>query len=248
MAVRASICLYNIPCWISGLIWTKVQKGGRNQNLFQNTSADAVHVEAPVAMDKYHEVLLMNRSPKLTVEYNQIRPRTSRDMHEATPNVEAGSILVATEKLLNVPSFGKSTILIVSADQNSGFQGLIINKLISWDSLPNLDEGLELLKQAPLSFGGPVIKRGLPLVSLARRVVKNEYPEVLPGCYFLDQFATVHEIESLKSGDQSVTDYWFFLGYSSWGWEQLFDEIAEGAWNLTDNNVVQLDWPHYVKI
>jgi putative AlgH/UPF0301 family transcriptional regulator len=33
------------------------------------------------------------------------------------------------------------------------------------------------------------------------------------------------------------------LGFSSWGWEQLFDEIAQGAWNLSEHKKEPLDWP-----
>ena len=120
--------------------------------------------------------------------------------------------------------------------------GLIFNKQIRWDSLDELEEGLEFLKEAPLSFGGPVLRRGMPLVALTRRVSENQYLEVLPGIYFLDQLATVANIEELKAKNQSINDYWFFFGYTSWGWHQLFDEIGEGAWAVRNDNK-SFDWP-----
>jgi putative AlgH/UPF0301 family transcriptional regulator len=83
----------------------------------------------------------------------------------------------------------------------------------------------------------------MPLVALTRRAVGGQYPEVAPGTYFLGQSATLHEIEEISSGNQCVSDYWFFLGFSSWGWEQLFDEIAQGAWNLSEHKKEPLDWP-----
>ena len=153
-----------------------------------------------------------------------------------------GSILVATDKLLTVHPFDKSEVLIVKADRVSGFQGLIMNKNIKWDVL-ELEKGLEMLSEAPLAFGGPLIKGGMPLVALTRRFVKNEYPEVLMGVYFLDQLATLNKIEELKLGNQSVSDYWFFYGYSSWGWDQLLDEIAQGAWDLSDDGTRHFNWP-----
>ncbi|KDP43283.1 hypothetical protein JCGZ_24204 [Jatropha curcas] len=223
-----------------GILWSIAGKGSRNH--FKDALPTAIHEEAPVEKDKSQEVLLKNRTLKKPAEYSQIRSRTSKNMHETIPHIVVGSILVATEKISTQP-FDKSQVLIVKADQRTGFQGLIYNKLIKWDSLDELEQGLELLKEAPLSFGGPLIKRGMPFVALTRRIVNDQYPEIVPGIYFLDQLATLHEIEELKSGNQSVSDYWFFMGFSKWVWNQLFDEIAEGAWFVSVNKTEHLDWP-----
>ncbi|XP_059633395.1 uncharacterized protein LOC132276133 [Cornus florida] len=227
----------------SGILWTGVGQGSRNQNLCKDGLQTAVHEEASLTRDKYHEVLLKNRAPKIAGRYNRIRSHTPNGLHETASQVVVGSILLATDKLLNVHPFDESKILIVKADQGTGFQGLIFNKHINWDSLNELEGGLELLKEAPLSFGGPMVIGGMPLVALTRRLIKKQHVEVFPDVYFLDQRATVQEIERLKSGNQSVTDYWFFLGYTSWGWDQLFGEIAEGAWNLSNGNTKQFYWP-----
>lgn len=201
---------------------------------YQDASQIAVHKEASLSKGKYHEVLLKYRTPENVIRYKHIR---------ASRQVNVGSILIATDKLFNVHPFEESTILIIKADPGSGFQGLIVNKHISWDSLHELEEGLELLKEARLSIGGPLLKHGMPLVALTRRTSKGENLEILPSVYFLHQLATIDEIEGLKLHNYSIMDYWFFLGYSSWGWDQLFDEIAQGAWNISSNHVQELDWP-----
>ncbi|OMP06447.1 hypothetical protein COLO4_08120 [Corchorus olitorius] len=226
-----------------GLVWT-TSEGGKNQDLFKDSSKGTAHEEDPSANEKFHEVILKNQNPKKIAKYNGAKSRThlSTGSHKATSKVVVGSILEATDKLLNVIPFDKSRIIIVKADEDGGFQGLIFNKQIRWDALEELEEGLEFLKEAPLSFGGPVIRRGMPLVALTRRVSENQYLEVLPGIYFLDQLATLANIEELKARNQSINDYWFFLGYSSWGWNQLFDEIHEGAWTVS-NDIKSLDWP-----
>ncbi|XP_030960145.1 uncharacterized protein LOC115981869 isoform X3 [Quercus lobata] len=226
-----------------GIIWNVAKRGGGNQNPFKEVSPTEIRDEISTSNFKSHEVLLKDRELERVGEYNQIKSHTSKDLHERAPHVVAGSILVATEKLLGVQPFDKSVILIVKADQSNGFQGLIINKHIRWESLHELEERLEMLKKAPLSFGGPLMIRGMPLVSLTRSATKDQYPEVLPGVYFVDQVATIHEIKEFKSDDQSIADFWFFVGYSSWGWEQLFGEIAEGAWNVTDDGIQHLNWP-----
>ncbi|XWS54320.1 hypothetical protein CRYUN_Cryun10bG0079900 [Craigia yunnanensis] len=227
-----------------GILLTITEGGGSNQDLFKDSPGVAAHEEAPSAKDKFHEVILKNQNPKKVAKYNGGRSRSpiSTGSHKATSKVVVGSILTATNKLLNVIPFDKSRIIIVKADEDTGFQGLIFNKLIRWDSLDEFEEGLGFLKESPLSFGGPVLRRGMPLVALTRRVSENQYLEVLPGIYFLDQLATLANIEELKAGNQSLSEYWFFFGYTGWGWHQLFDEIGEGAWTVS-NDSKSLDWP-----
>ncbi|XP_031272393.1 uncharacterized protein LOC116130845 isoform X2 [Pistacia vera] len=227
-----------------GILWKIAEKEGRRQDLFEGSSPTTTdHEEAPVLKESVHEVILKSETPRRTVKDSQIKSHASKGLLGMMHNVAVGSILIATDKLLNAQPFDNSKILIVKADKKIGFEGLIVNKQIRWESLQKLEEGLEFLKAAPLYFGGPVAKQGMPFVSLTRRVDKNQYPEVLPGVYFLDESATVKAIEELKSGNYSVWEYWFFLGYSSWGWDQLFGEIAAGAWKTGDDSSGNIDWP-----
>ncbi|KAJ6678161.1 TRANSPORTER putative (DUF179)-RELATED [Salix viminalis] len=180
----------------NGILWTVAGKKGANFLKDALTAAE----------DKSHEVLLKNLPPKRNVEYGQTKSHTSKGLHHDTASqVAVGSILVATEKL-NTQPFDKSRILIIKSDQNTGFQGLIYNKHMRWDTLQELEEESKLLKEAPLSFGGPLVTRGMPLVALTRRAVGSQYPEVAPGTYFLGQSATLHEIEEIRSGNQRVSD------------------------------------------
>ncbi|KAK3015731.1 hypothetical protein RJ639_007783 [Escallonia herrerae] len=214
-----------------------------NRKLYEDFSQILMPEEIPPAEDKHLEVLLRDTAHKIKLRNIQIRPRTPDGSHETALQVGPGSILVSTDKLLNVQPFENSQILIVNVNRTTGFQGLIINKHISWDSLQELEDELELLREAPLSFGGPVVIRGMPLVALTQKVVSDQYAEVVPHIYFLDQWATSNVIGGLKSGSQSLTGFWFFLGYSSWSWDQLLDEIVDGAWTISKGNVESLDWP-----
>ncbi|CAK7337957.1 unnamed protein product [Dovyalis caffra] len=216
----------------NGILRTVAEKRGRN--LLKDAST--------AAKDETHEVLLKTLTPKRTVQYGQTKSHAPKGLHDTASQVAVGSILIATEKL-NIQPFDKSRILIVKADKHTGFQGLIYNKHMRWDTLQELEEESKLLKEAPLSFGGPLVTHGMPLVALTRRAVEAQYPEVAPGTYFVGQSATLNAIEEIRSGNQSVSNYWFFLGFSSWGWDQLFDEIAQGAWNLSEYNKELLDWP-----
>lgn len=196
----------------------------------------------PQSRSLHHEVLLKNSLQNVAVQQHKVYAQLHVGSDER-PELFAGCVLTATEQLLDVHPFDESKILVVKADQNTGFRGLIFNKHISWDSLEDLGEGFEFLKEATLSFGGPVMMRGMPLVALTRKSTESQYMEVLPNVYFIDQFATRVLLEEIRVRNQSAHDYWFFLGYSSWGWEQLVHEIAQGAWNVSKCNMEQLEWP-----
>ncbi|KAK8656540.1 hypothetical protein V6N13_098487 [Hibiscus sabdariffa] len=224
-----------------GILLTRTEIDGKNQD----SPRVAAHEEGQSVKDKFHEVILKNQNPKKVATYNGGNSGSyiSVVSSKATFEVVVGSILTATDKLLEVVPFDNSKIVIVKADEETGFQGLIFNKQIRWDALDQLVQGIEFLKEAPLSFGGPVLRRGgMPLVALTRIVNETRYAEVCPGTYFLDQFAIVANIEKLKAGSQSINDYWFFFGYTSWGWHQLLQEVGEGAWTVSNDNK-SLDWP-----
>ncbi|KAG6426657.1 hypothetical protein SASPL_110884 [Salvia splendens] len=190
----------------------------------------------------HHEVLVRDLVQNAAVKY-KIDAQLPSKLQEK-PDLSVGCVLRATEKLLDVHPFDESKILIVKADERTGFRGLIINKHISWDSLEELGEGsFEYLKEAPLSFGGPVMMRGMPLSALTHKFIEGRSVEILPNVYLMDQAAKPSLVEDIRSGNQSVSDFWLFLGYSSWGWEQLFTEIAQGAWNVSTGDVEQLEWP-----
>ncbi|KAI9170414.1 hypothetical protein LWI28_027541 [Acer negundo] len=225
-----------------GILLTSTDKGVRHQDMFDGLSATTDHDDVLVK-ERFHEVLLKSETPQRANRGSLIKSHVSKGLHETAHHVVVGSVLIATDKLVNVRPFDNSKILIVKADEDTGFEGLIFNKPIRWEALQGLEEGLEFLKQAPLYFGGPLIKQGMPLLGLTRRDSNSQYLEVLPSVYFLDQLATVNEIQELKHGNHSIADYWFFLGYSSWGWNQLFDEIAQGAWSRVDDNMAYFDWP-----
>ena len=157
-------------------------------------------------------------------------------------DVVTGSILTATDKLGTAVPFDNSKVLIVSSDSHGGFHGLIINKRLRWGIFKNLDSSMEPIKYAPLFYGGPVVVQGYHLVSLSR-VAWEGYMQVIPGVYYGNIIATSRVVTWIKSGEQSVDDLWFFLGYSGWGYNQLLDELSEGAWLVSGKPIEHLDWP-----
>ncbi|KAL8535957.1 hypothetical protein ACS0TY_011559 [Phlomoides rotata] len=119
------------------------------------------------------------------------------------------------QMLVDVHPFDESKILIVKSNEITGFRGLIINKHICWDSLEDLDQGFELLNEVPISFGGPVVMRGMSLAVLTHKSIEDQSDEILPNVYYIGPPATHSLLEEIRAS------------YSNWGWEQLFHEIAQ---------------------
>ncbi|XP_006662455.3 uncharacterized protein LOC102721679 [Oryza brachyantha] len=192
-----------------------------------------------VAQRDAPQAIQFDSSDKSSTEVGSHSP-SHLERHEA--RVLAGSVLTATAKLGSAVPFDNSQVLIVSADSHEGFQGLIINKRLSWDAFKNLDSSMEPIKRAPLFYGGPVVVQGYYLVSLSR-VAFDGYLQVMPGVYYGDVAATTQVTRQIKSGEQSSENLWFFLGFSSWGYSQLFDELSEGAWQVSEEPIEHLVWP-----
>ncbi|KAL0336640.1 UNVERIFIED_CONTAM: hypothetical protein Sradi_4875900 [Sesamum radiatum] len=172
--------------------------------------------QGPQSRSLHQEILLKDRLQNAGVKY-QFNAQLAVSSHQR-PQLFAGCVLSATDKLLDAHPFDESKILLVKVHQSTDFK-------------------------APLSFGGPVVMRGMPLVALTHKFIEGRSIEVLPNIYFIDQLGAHSLLKEIRVGNQSVYDYWFFLGYSSWGWEQLFHEIAQGAWNISKGNLEQLEWP-----
>ncbi|URD85331.1 hypothetical protein MUK42_27554, partial [Musa troglodytarum] len=181
------------PC---SLLWTDSRKGNRYEQVLYASTLIA-HEKAHSPEDKYNKIVL-NKAISADSEdpLNTYTPVTSHDKHI---HVVVGSILAATDKLFNAAPFDNSTVLIVTMDKNQGFQGLVINKRISWDIFKELDSDLVSLKHAPLYYGGPVRFQTLPLVSLIRKA-KEGYTEIVKGVYFGNPVVTRQPLRLVISG------------------------------------------------
>ncbi|KAJ0264506.1 Uncharacterized protein HA466_0028500 [Hirschfeldia incana] len=231
------------------IIPTLSGKGRRNSNKLDQSSSAVSNEVKEKDVDKLVEVVVSNRDPpEREVTQDQVASSQSPPTHSvnkpAALKVKVGTILVATERLSDSPPFAKSKILILKAGSETGFMGVIFNKRLRWTSFPDLDGGetAELLKDTILSLGGPVMDPEKPLLALSREGDPSTDLELSPGVYFLDHESVARRIQELKSRDVNPSDYWFFVGYSSWSYEQLFDEIGLGVWDV-DNNQLDFAWP-----
>lgn len=231
---------------LRGVLWKQMQQGRGSLDVGApwTSSSIPIQIEAPLHIqrtDRGHSVPISEYDGS-----NQFQEESNGrfSLQKAVQKPTVGSVLVASENLQGVHPFENSIIIIIKADINEGFQGLIVNKPLLWDDLPKIYMQLEpLLRPTPIYLGGPIILKGMPFLSLTRIVNLEGFLEVLPGIYYGNPDVTWKIFEMIQVGKVQAHDFWFFLGFTNWGWQQLFDEVAEQAWHLNTYREDLVRWP-----
>jgi len=148
--------------------------------------------------------------------------------------VRAGQLVVATPQLAD-PSFARTVVLLLQADEDDGALGLVLNRATGTGVLEVLPDWAALSAEPAVVFtGGPVQPQAA--VCLGRRRVGG--PNV----------AAYAELEGVPGGSvgtvdldappellaQAVTSVRLFAGYAGWSPGQLEAEVEEGAWWVLD--------------
>jgi putative transcriptional regulator len=143
-------------------------------------------------------------------------------------NLEKGRLLIAEPSIIGDISFNRSVILLAE-HTNSGSIGFILNKPLDFslkDLLP------ELNKDFILYNGGPVEQDNLYFIHKVPKLIPNSV-EISEGIYWAGDFDTVCNLINL--GEISENDIRFFLGYSGWDTNQLFEELNHHSWVVVKN-------------
>ena len=132
-----------------------------------------------------------------------------------------GHLLIAAPSLAD-PNFRRTVVLMIQHDENGAF-GLVLNRTASisiqqvWEQVSDTPCAIE----GTLHQGGPV--EG-PLMALHDSVELSEI-EVISGVYFC---VSAENMRTLVEGENRTG--LFFIGHAGWSFEQLENELAEGAW------------------
>lgn len=144
-----------------------------------------------------------------------------------------GRLLVATA-VLRDPSFSRTVVMLLDHDE-TGSLGVVLNRPTDREIATVLGPWVDFVDHpAQLFEGGPVgLESVIGLGTRARVAVE-------PGAEPLGWRAVVGELGmvDLDASAQSVGVHLgrlrIFLGYSGWGPGQLHDELAAGAWLVTE--------------
>lgn len=137
-----------------------------------------------------------------------------------------GKILIS-EPFLDDATFGRSVILLVD-HTNEGSMGLIINKQLPV-MLNEVINEFKYLEDIPLFKGGPI---GTDTLFYLHTF--PEVPGTLPifkGLYLNGDFNAIKKY--ILQGNAIEGRIRFFLGYSGWESDQLYEEIKENTWIIS---------------
>jgi putative transcriptional regulator len=140
---------------------------------------------------------------------------------------KAGNLLIS-EPFLNDPNFKRSVVLMAE-HSNEGTLGFILNQpsqFLLKDLVPDLWDAAY-----PVFIGGPV---EIDTIHFIHRCYDklNSGDEIANGVYWGGNFETLKIL--VNSNNISQDEVKFFLGYSGWGEDQLYEEINGNTWIVSD--------------
>lgn len=154
-------------------------------------------------------------------------------MPDATPEVRAGMLLVATPQLLD-PNFSDTVVLMLDVD-DGGALGVVLNRPSAVPVAEVLDTWSDIASEPEVLFrGGPVSTEGALGVALLRDGddAPVGFKEVDGRLGLVDLDTPVELVTGTLAGMR------IFAGYAGWGAEQLAAEIDEGSWYVVAGEAV----------
>lgn len=148
---------------------------------------------------------------------------------------EVGKVLIS-EPFLADSNFSRSIILLTEHN-DMGTLGFILNQPIK-TCLHELFQDVDDTMKIPLYKGGPVQLETLHFIHTDESL-SDAAIEILPGLYFGGDFEKIKL--QINIGAFNPEQFKFFVGYSGWGEDQLYDELQEDSWvvsNLDVNDIM----------
>lgn len=138
-----------------------------------------------------------------------------------------GKILIS-EPFLRDATFGRSVILLVDHTEE-GSMGLVINKQLPL-LLNDIIMEFKYLDEIPLFKGGPVATDTLFYLHTLTEVPGSI--SISKGLYLNGDFDAIKRY--ILQGNEISEHIRFFLGYSGWESSQLYNEIKENTWLVSE--------------
>lgn len=150
---------------------------------------------------------------------------------------EAGSVLIATEKLDGVRTFERTVVLLLRSGTRhpeEGPFGLVINRPLHKKIKHMKPNNLELattFADCALHFGGP-LEASMFLLKTGAKSKLLGLEEVIPGLCFGARNGLDEAMGLVKKGVLKPQDFKFFVGYAGWQLDQLREEIESKYWHV----------------
>lgn len=148
-------------------------------------------------------------------------------------DIEQGNILIAQPFLQD--GYFKRSVIYLCEQNGDGVIGFVLNRpqgMLLRDVIPHIKNG-----NFPVFEGGPVSVNQLYYIHTIGEKL-NDSVHITGGVYWGGNFFELaHMIEHGQVSPQEVR---FFVGCSSWGLEQLTDELADNAWFMKQTDYSDL--------
>ena len=165
-------------------------------------------------------------------------------------DLKTGSILISSP-FMEDSLFGRSVVLITDCTKNKGAIGLVLNKPTE---ISINDVSVDFpIKNIPLYAGGPVQSERLFILHNYGNIIDGSV-HIVNDIYWGGNKVQIEEY--IKQGIIDPSNIKFFLGYSGWAANQLYDELETESWiisnisdtiNILDSKNYKSDlWKKYV--
>jgi putative transcriptional regulator len=141
-----------------------------------------------------------------------------------------GNLLIS-EPFLQDENFIRSVILLCDHNSEGSF-GLVLNKP-SILQLSELVEDLDFL-EADVFIGGPVQQNTLHFIYFGSKILEGSV-QIGEKLWWGGNFDAL--VEKLRADEIPSHLVRFFLGYSGWGPNQLFEELEQNTWIVCEEDL-----------
>ena len=145
--------------------------------------------------------------------------------------LKKGDILIADPSNINDDQFNRSIILLTSCSVENEIVGFILNKLLNYklnDLFPEISEDFNIYD------GGPVSKDNLYFLHDQNKLIPKSL-KISDELFWSGDFEKAKEL--INNGELTSDNIKFCLGYSGWSVKQLLNEIKEGHWVKSNDNI-----------
>lgn len=141
-------------------------------------------------------------------------------------------IFIKSTSLLDDTVFENSVILITEYNEK-GAMGFIINQKFS-RTLNELEE-FKHIRPFPIHLGGPVDQEHLYFVHQRPDLIEDG-ERVTDNVFLGGDFKAV--VKHIDSNTLTEKDVIIFIGYCGWDYRELDEEIAEGSWEVVEEQIL----------
>jgi putative transcriptional regulator len=134
--------------------------------------------------------------------------------------------------------FRRSVVLLTEYTKENGAMGFILNKSIDDETIIKTIADDFKKEDISISIGGPVGTEQMYYIHKLSPDILEGSVEISNGLYWGGEYSNLKKL--VLSGNVSLNDVRFFVGYSGWAQNQLESELKRNSWLVKDINIDEI--------